>query len=391
VAAPATTTTEAAPSTAPPPEVTAPPELPPLTLVPIAELEWPTALTSRPGEDDTLYVAEQAGRIRRVDVSGTEAVLDEDPVLDLSDEVRVNNLGGEPGLLGLAFSADGATLYASYSAFLGEDDGWDRKVVSFEIDEDGDVDPDSAVELVSFHKDNPNHQGGDIRLGPDGYLYLSFGDDRKKSIAQNPTDLLAGLLRIDPTTTSEDSPYAIPADNPFADGGGAAEVWLYGARNPWRFDIDPETGDLWVGDVGFETMEEIDRLPGNGPDAVGGAGANLGWPIFEGTERLDDVREPGNYVPPVFTYPREPPTTCAVIGGRVYLGTELAALEGAFVFSDFCGKQLRALRPTGSEPDAVEVVDLDLAPDRAVTAIGTDATGELYVLTSEAVWRIEAA
>jgi glucose/arabinose dehydrogenase len=188
----------------------------------------------------------------------------------------------------------------------------------------------------------PNHNGGGLLFGPDGYLYYSMGDGGgggdPRGNGQNTTDLLGNILRIDPLHPSDGKPYSIPSDNPFADGkGGAPEVYVYGLRNPWRFSFDRSTKDMWIADVGQNQWEEIDRLP-----AGHIAGANLGWSAFEGTHKYSDAAAP-DAVAPVHEYDHST-GGCAVTGGYVYRGAKIPDLVGIYLFVDYCGGAMQGLR-----------------------------------------------
>jgi len=334
-----------------------------LAVVELAAAERPVDIVS--GPDGALYVAEQGGRALRMGATGgTPEVF-----VDLSDRV---SSGNEQGLLGLEF-ADGR-FYASYTDTAGT-----SKLVSWPLDEAGR--PDLAAEQVVLSVAQPfaNHNGGDLAVGPDGYLYWSLGDGGSggdpQGNGQNPSTLLGSILRIEPTPDGP-QPYAIPADNPFADGQqGAPEVWVYGLRNPWRFSFDTGTGDLWIGDVGQNAVEEVDHLP-----AGTATGANLGWNLVEGNEPFAG-EPPDGHVPPVFTYGRD--QGVSVIGGVVYRGSALPSLVGAYLFSDAYGGWIDALvvEPGDAASDpAVEHFRLleDVGP---ISAYGQTADGEV-VLTS---------
>jgi glucose/arabinose dehydrogenase len=224
----------------------------------------------------------------------------------------------------------------------------------------------------------PNHNGGGLLFGPDGYLYYSMGDGGgggdPRGNGQKTTDLLGNILRIDPLHASGGKPYAIPSDNPFADGkGGAPEVYVYGLRNPWRFSFDRSTKDLWIADVGQNEWEEINRLP-----AGEIAGANLGWAAFEGTHKYGDATAPADAVPPVYEY-NHSGGRCAVTGGYVYRGTKIPDLAGIYLFVDYCGGAMQGLR-MGSDGKATA---LDLAISVPATAsFVEDANGEIYALST---------
>jgi glucose/arabinose dehydrogenase len=368
----ASTTTAAAPTTTFVPTRTL--EAVTVALREIAEFEGPTDLTWRSG-DTSIYVAERAGRVRRIRVttSSRGAVryeVERRPVLDIGDEVITD---GERGLLGIAFSTDGRKLYFAFT-------GTDANQHLDEIRMDGDeVDTDSRRRLLDVPDFAANHNGGDVAIGPDGFLYYAMGDGGgggdPEDTGQNPGDLLGSILRIDPEAgVAGGPPYAIPDSNPFKNGGGAPEVWAYGLRNPWRISFDRLTGDLWIGDVGQNAFEEIDYLP---RASGGGRGANLGWSLMEGTEPFEGGTPPPGHVPPILTYGLDA-GACAVTGGYVYRGGGIPALNGAYVYADHCIGELRGLLLENGV----------VADDRGlgqvvpnVTSFGEDSTGELYALS----------
>jgi len=353
-----------------------------LTLTPVAEAEAPTALVTRPGAD-ALYVAEREGVVRPVRVSGSGADRSYEvgePLLDISDEVVT---GSEQGLLDITFSADGGVLYVSYSL---APDG-DTRIAAYEMS-GGTVDTSSRREILAVEQPYSNHNGGDIELGPDGFLYVALGDGGSggdpHGNGQDTGVLLGKILRIDPTRPAGGQEYGIPDDNPFADGrGGRPEVWIYGVRNPWRFTFDRATDDLWVADVGQNQWEEIDLLPA--ADG-GGRGANLGWNGMEGTHEFEGGNPDGGVLP-VFEYSHD--EGCSVTGGVVYRGTAVAGLGGAYLFGDYCAGQLRALRVAGGE--VTEEHAYDATVDDLVS-FAEDADGEVYVLSLGGdIFRIDPA
>jgi glucose/arabinose dehydrogenase len=374
-AATATTTTAPPPgSTEPLVEGAAPLDEVELTLTEVASAEAPTALTARPGTD-TVYIAEREGRV----VPMTNLSVGE-PVLDISDRVVTD---AEQGLLGIAFSTDGGTLYVSYSL---APEGHTR-VDSYTMDGDA-VDEGSRRELLAVDQPYDNHNGGDIHVGPDGFLYVALGDGGSagdpEGNGQDTQTLLGSILRIDPAQPSGGAEYGIPEDNPFADGeGGAPEIWLYGVRNPWRFSFDRETGDLWIGDVGQNAFEEIDLLPA--ADG-GGAGANLGWNEMEGAHPYEGGTNPEGGVLPVFEYDRSE-GGCSVTGGVVYRGDAIPALAGAYLFTDYCAGQVRALRAQGGQTIEERTFE---AEGSELVSFGEDAEGEVYVLSLDGlIYRID--
>jgi glucose/arabinose dehydrogenase len=341
----------------------------------VAELDTPIALAARPGSPD-LYIAEKRGTVRLVKVTSSSGgtpryQAQTTPVLDISADV-VNS--GEQGLLGIAFSNDGRTLYVDYTA---QPDG--RTVVlEYLLGDRTTVDTSTRRELLEVAQPYANHNGGNLVMGPDGYLYVGLGDGGSggdpHGNGQNPSELLGSILRIDPVGGSEEHPYLVPPGNPFAEGGdGAPEVWLYGARNPWRFSFDALTGDLWVADVGQDEWEEIDRLPATGGfDA--GRGANLGWNAMEGTHPFEGDNPPGAILP-IYEYSHD--EGCSITGGYVYRGTALPELVGAYLFADYCAAGVRAIQVDGDA--VVDERTWDLPVEQA-QSFGQDTDGELYVL-----------
>jgi glucose/arabinose dehydrogenase len=342
----------------------------------VATVDTPTALAARPGTHD-LYVAEQAGRVRRIEVTesadGTRTErLVREPVLDLTDRVVS---GGEQGLLGIAFSSDGRQLY-TYATLQPDGRNW---VGAFDLGEGTSADAGSGQDLLEVEDHFPNHNAGQLALGPDGFLYVALGDGGSAGDpdghGQNTSDLLGSILRIDPEGGTDEEPYAIPPGNPFERSGGKPEIWLYGVRNPWRFSFDREDGDLWIADVGQGEWEEVDRLPAtDGVDA--GRGANLGWDRMEGTHPYEGGTNPKDGVLPLFEYSHDD-GACAVVGGYVYRGAAIPDLTGAYLYTDYCQSGIRALTLRGDEVDDTRRFDL---PVQQVQSFGEDADGEVYVL-----------
>ncbi len=307
------------------------------------------------------------------------------PLLDLSGDV-INE--GERGLLGMAFSSDGRKLYLDYTR---QPDGH-TMVVEYELGDGATIDRGSRRELLMVEQPFANHNGGQLVVGPDGFLYVGLGDGGSggdpQGNGQNPETLLGSILRIDPEGGGGEGPaYGIPPGNPFADGAnGAPETWLYGVRNPWRFTFDSGTGDLWVADVGQNAFEEVDRLPGNGGfDA--GRGANLGWNEMEATHPFEGGENPPGAVLPIFEYGRD--AGCSITGGYVYRGDDIPALTGAYLYADFCSPGVRGLQLDGDTVIDARTWDL---PVEQVQSFGQGDDGELFVLlASGPVLRLSAA
>jgi glucose/arabinose dehydrogenase len=336
----------------------------------VATLDLPVGLAVRPG-DPASYVVEQDGRIVRLTVvAGAEPEVS--VVADLTDRTGAE---GERGLLGLAFAADGARAWLNYT----DDDG-DTVVAEYPVASDGTFDVAAERVLLAVDQPYPNHNGGDLAVGPDGMLYIALGDGGSggdpERRASDPSDLLGKLLRIDPTP-SGDQPYTIPADNPFASGqlgelAGAPEVWSWGLRNPWRIDFDEANGNLWIADVGQNAIEEINLVSATAEHPAGWA-VDFGWSAFEGTDRYNvDVADPGNTVFPVWSYTHA--EGCSVSGGAVYRGAGIAELAPAYLYGDYCAGTVWAFDPASGRNLAL----VDGLQDISTLRVGPD--GEVYVL-----------
>jgi glucose/arabinose dehydrogenase len=344
-------------------------------LTKLASLGEPTALATRRG-DDTLYVTEQAGRVRAI----RNGALQRRPALDLTDRVGA---GGERGLLGLAFSPDGRKLYVDYT----NGDG-DTRIDEFSMRRGRVADRESRRELLAIAQPQTNHNGGQLAFGPDGMLYIGMGDggaadDRgdghvRGGNGQSLDTLLGKILRIDPKSRNG-NPYSVPSDNPFAHGGGRPEIWSYGLRNPWRFSFDRATGDLWIGDVGQDHWEEIDFAPGRT-----GRAANFGWNRFEGTHRYLGKNVSGTRRP-ILEYSHQ--RGCSVTGGFVYRGAAIPALVGAYLYADYCSGEVRAFTPRDGTAAGDHALGVHAA---GISSFGQDNEGELYVLSQgDGVLRID--
>ncbi len=376
---PARTTTTTAPATtaAPPPTAAANLDAARVTLTRVAAVRSPTAMAVRSG-DTAIYLALQSGRV----VAVRDGQLDPAVVLDVSGKI---SSGGERGLLGLTFSPDGNKMYVDYTNTQG------LPTLAEYTFANGKADPESARVLLSVPHPQPNHNGGQITFGPDGFLYMGIGDggaagDQGPGHApggngQSVDTLLGKLLRVDPTPTLS-APYTIPRGNPFANGGGRPEIFAYGLRNPWRFSFDRTTGDLWIADVGQDKYEEIDFMP-----AGQGAGANYGWNRLEGNHPYQGTA-PANAVPPVLELAHTN-GYCAVVGGFVYRGSKIPDLRGSYVYGDDCNPKISAIRVDGGRVAAAR--DLGIAA-KSVSSFGQDADGELYVLSlTDGLFRIDPA
>lgn len=287
----------------------------------------PLAMRQLPADDAYWYVLEQGGTVRRFDTADPEGTLT--TVLDISDLLNMPG-GNEAGLLGIDFHPDFASNGYVYLSYTGTVDDHFASVIERYTSTDGGAsfDPGSGKIILTLQQPYANHNGGNILFGPDGYLYIGFGDggseDDPRGYGQDPTTMLSKMLRVD---VDSGDPYSIPSDNPWADGvGGLPEMYATGLRNPWRFSFDMVTGDLWVGDVGQDKWEEVDVVQNGG---------NYGWSAKEGTHCYnEDPCDDGPWIDPVVEYKHNDDNGVTIAGGYVYRGTAIPELVGTYVYAD---------------------------------------------------------
>jgi glucose/arabinose dehydrogenase len=335
-------------------------------------------LTGAPGQPGRLFIVQQGGQIR---ILQNGRLLGR-PFLDVS---RLITAGGEQGLLGLAFHpgyARNGRFYVNYT-----DRSGDTRVVEYRRASATRADPGSARVLLGIDQPFSNHNGGALAFGPDRMLYIATGDggsgDDPQGNGQSTSSLLGKLLRIDVDRRSGGRPYGIPAGNPFASGGGRPEIYHYGLRNPWRFSFDRARGDLWIGDVGQNAIEEIDYRPRSA-----GGGANFGWRAFEGRAShiggAGALRGPSRHTPPVAQYSHS--EGCSVTGGYVYRGTRVPALAGRYLYADYCSGTVWSMR-AGPNPGGVRRETRLGARLSNVTSFGETLNGDVYVLAGGSLYR----
>ena len=327
-----------------------------------------------PGDgSDRLFVVEQGGLIRIV----KDGKLVAKPFLDIHDRV---SCCGERGLLGLAFSPQYGQSDDRFFLDYTDVDG-NTAIASGSAGPDPDVaDPTSLHVLLSIDQPFPNHNGGDIVFGPDGDLYIGMGDGGSggdpQGNGQRLDTLLGKLLRVDVIAPPpSDKEYAIPSTNPFVGRAEAKpEIWSYGLRNPWRFSFDARTGDLWIGDVGQDRFEEVDRAT---KASGGGHGTDFGWNVMEASHCYpggDSCDRTGLTLP--LTEYDHSQGDCAVVGGYVYRGKAYPGLDGLYLFGDECSGFIRAVVADGP---ATQSPALLLKSGRTISSFGEDAAGELYL------------
>jgi glucose/arabinose dehydrogenase len=333
----------------------------------VDELIEPLDVVALPG-DDALLVVERRGVVRLVE-DGTAAA---DPYLDLRDVTNADSI--EQGVLGLALHP---AFPQDPRAFVFHSLADNNNVlVAYELADSGDrLDPATRTELLTVVKqpDMVRHNGGHLEFGPDGLLYVAVGDAARASVnGQDPATLPGTILRLD---VDGGQPYAVPDDNPFADGiDGAPEVWWYGLRNPWRFAFDAATGLAYIADVGQGDVEEVNVVP------LEEGGLNFGWPVFEGTDVFYGG-EPNSPVTDPVLIARHDDTdlACSITGGRVYRGAAIPELDGHYLYADWCRGWIRSFRH-----DDGEVVDeadwTEQLGAEMVSSFGEDGDGELLVV-----------
>jgi glucose/arabinose dehydrogenase len=365
----------------------------------------PIQLTHAGDNSGRLFVVEQPGRIRIIEDNQVTGIF-----LDISGRVRSPASGGgnEEGLLSVAFPPGYAAkgyFYVYYTNLNGN-----NQVSRFHLGQGPDAaEPDSEELILPLsHPTYGNHNGGQLAFGPDGYLYIATGDgggggDPEEN-AQNTASLLGKLLRIDvepeepapsPTVTPPASyahqvlfplifdlgnpfepvqpAYTIPPDNPFAGQQGTREeVWALGLRNPWRFSFDRQTGDLYLGDVGQGSWEEVNFQP-----ASSQGGENYGWNIMEGQVCYNSPScNTSGLTLPVSVYPTHSSGSCSVTGGFVYRGSDYPGMQGIYFFADFCNGKIWGLQREGDAWVRQELADTDYM----ITGFGEDQGGELYLV-----------
>ncbi|MFC4302119.1 PQQ-dependent sugar dehydrogenase [Cohnella boryungensis] len=331
------------------------------------EFDKPVGLEHREGYPELVYIIEQPGRI----VSRSLEHPEEPTRLVLDITERVHDKGGEQGLLGLAFNPE-----RSEEAYVNYTTASHTVIARYKADpaNPDTLDPGSEQVLLTIAQPYSNHNGGQLAFGPDGYLYIATGDGGSggdpQNNSQNLESLLGKILRIDVSEEKDGRPYAIPADNPFLEGG-QPEIYAYGLRNPWRFSFDEETGKLWAADVGQDRFEEINLIE---------SGRNYGWRLREGAECYNPKTgcEREGLTDPLFAYGRS--EGVSVTGGFVYRGTRMPDWSGWYIYGDYGSGTIWALR---QRDDGTAEHRTLLHSERNLTSFGRDAEGNLYVCTAE--------
>ena len=316
-------------------------------------LDAPVQVTAPRNEARRLYVVEQRGTIRVIDRGRLRGGF----FLDVRRQVRT---GGEQGLLGLAFDPNYGTnrfIYVNYT-----DTSGDTRVVRYRTNGRRAL-PTSARLLLRVDQPYANHNGGGLAFGPDGLLYVGPGDGGSggdpENRAQNMQSPLGKMLRLDVRSS-----------------GAVPEIVALGLRNPWRYSFDRVTGDLYIGDVGQGSLEEVSYTP-----RASAGMENYGWDLFEGSRRFEEkTAGPGELVFPVFEYGRD--RGCSVVGGHVYRGKARPAERGRYTVGDYCTGNVWSFRVSGGQARGVRIEPFRIP---SLTSFGEDAAGELYATSHEGV------
>ena len=346
-------------------------------IVKVGTFSAPVQVVQPPGQTTRLWVVRKRGQIS---VMSSGKVLPA-AALDIGGQV---SFGAEQGLLGLAFAPDYATSHRAYVTYT---DKANQLVLAEYQGTFTSLNPATKRVVMAIPKPHDDHNGGTIKFGADGYLYIGTGDgggpgDMHGTIgnAQDLGSLLGKILRIDPRASGA-AAYSVPTSNPFYGISGLKpEVWAYGLRNPWKWSFAPD-GAMWIGDVGQDTFEEIDR--------ISDPGANLGWRIMEGPRIREGDVTIQTLTPPLVAYRHGAATGCAVIGGVVVRDAKLTKLSGKYVYGDFCHPILQWISYSSGAVKGKGSTSIRFPS--MVVSIDEDLTGRVYVtLLTGAVYRLSA-
>ncbi|MDR6966710.1 glucose/arabinose dehydrogenase [Flavobacterium arsenatis] len=318
--------------------------------------------------DNRLFVVEQGGTIKIVSATGTVTTT---PFLNISTLIST---GGERGLLGLAFHPDYANngyFYVNYTNTSGH-----TVIARYSVNTSNpNLAQTPGTILLTINQPFSNHNGGTIKFGPDGYLYIGMGDGGSggdpNGYGQNINSLLGKMLRIDVDGTA---PYTSPATNPYVGVAGADEIWAIGLRNPWKFSFDSLNGDLWIADVGQQNVEEINKEP------YTSAGLNYGWKCYEGSApyATSGCAPIGTMTFPYAEYSSATGSPyCSITGGYVYRGNTYPAMQGKYFFADYCSNKIGKVETDGT------LTFSPTMPGGSYTSFGVDINGEIYVASAD--------
>jgi len=327
--------------------------------------------------DSRLFVVQQGGLIRILNSNGT---VNATPFLNLS---TIISSGGERGLLGLAFHPNYTTngfFFVNYTNTSGN-----TVIARYSVSANPNIANTTGTILMTIAQPFTNHNGGSIKFGPDGYLYIGMGDGGSGgdpgNRAQNINENLGKMLRIDVNSTVAPF-YTSPSTNPYVGVAGNDEIWARGLRNPWKFSFNRLNGDLWIADVGQNAFEELNRIQSPLPNT----GLNFGWKCYEGNAIYNTTGcNPANTMTfPFYQYPLYSNGTCSITGGYVYTGSTYPNLQNKYVFSDYCDNKIRTIDNNGIVSTSV------VFPNNDFVTFGEDYLGELYIagISSGTIYKI---
>lgn len=327
-----------------------------------------------PPNESRLFVVEQGGIIKILNSNGTTNAT---PFLNISSGIST---GGERGLLGLAFHPNYASngwFFINYTNPNGN-----TVIARYSVSSNAEVANTTGTILMTINQPFSNHNGGCLRFGPDGYLYISLGDGGSANDpgnrAQNINENLGKMLRIDVNSTVTPF-YTSPPTNPYVGIAGNDEIWAVGLRNAWKFSFDKLNGDIWIADVGQNNIEEINKIASPLPNNL-----NFGWRCYEGSSSFNTSGcfAQSNYTFPVAEYTHAD-GSCSITGGYVYRGTSFGNLTGRYIFADYCKNRLGYLQPDNSK-----VYSPNLPNNINITCFGEDMNGELYVGGGSTIYKV---
>lgn len=359
-----------------------------LTLQPFATGFSSAVAIAHPANDSRLFVVQQGGLIRILNSNGT---VNSTPFLNLTSLI---SSGGERGLLGLAFHPNYATnglFFVNYTNTAGN-----TVIARYGVSANPDIANTTGTILMTINQPYSNHNGGSIKFGPDGYLYIGMGDGgsggdpqgyaqnlslTNANVTANPSRIYLGkMLRIDVDTIAGSLNYGFPATNPYVTEAGKEEIWARGLRNPWKFTFNRLNGDLWIGDVGQGEIEEINKVAFPLPNT----GLNFGWKCYEGNVAYSTGGCPAisTMTMPVSQYTHTATGGCSITGGYVYTGSLYPNLQNKYVFADYCTGEIGWVNSSGG------AITWAYNSTSVITSFGEDKDGELYVSSGSAIFKL---
>jgi glucose/arabinose dehydrogenase len=342
---------------------------------------------AHPANDSRLFIVQQGGLIRVLNSNGT---VNATPFLNLSTLIST---GSERGLLGLAFHPNYATnglFFVNYTNTSGN-----TVIARYSVSANPNIANTAGTILMTINQPYSNHNGGSIKFGPDGYLYIGMGDGgsggdpqgysqnldlANTNVAANPSRIYLGkMLRIDVDTTSGSLNYGIPPTNPYVGQTGKEEIWARGVRNPWKFSFNRLNGDLWIADVGQNEVEEINKVASPLPNT----GLNFGWRCYEGNVAYNTsgCAAMSTMTMPIAQYTHSATGGCSVTGGYVYTGSLYPNLQNKYVFADYCTGELGIIGSSGT-------ISWNFNFTGTVPSFGEDKDGELYLSSGSVIYKI---